>query len=109
MNMVKILFASDLHSDLGKYQAIVNHANAQSIDAVLFGGDFVDGGIPKKVGKETRLIPAHGYFLDRVLESMFTEEELKSVEGVPEEEKKQIFNKMIDGKKEQISQYFRYC
>lgn len=40
--MVKILHATDVHTDLKKYEAIVNHANNSKVDAVLITGDLTD-------------------------------------------------------------------
>lgn len=40
--MVKILHATDVHTDLKKYEAIVNHANSSDVDAVLITGDLTD-------------------------------------------------------------------
>lgn len=40
--MVKILHATDVHTDLKKYEAIVNHANNSKVDAVIISGDLTD-------------------------------------------------------------------
>ena len=40
--MVKILHATDVHTDLKKYEAIVNQANNSEVDAVLITGDLTD-------------------------------------------------------------------
>ena len=40
--MVKILHATDVHTDLKKYEAIVNQANNSEVDAVIISGDLTD-------------------------------------------------------------------
>jgi Icc-related predicted phosphoesterase len=39
---MKLLHATDIHTEITKYEAIVNHANSSDVDAVLVTGDFVD-------------------------------------------------------------------
>ncbi len=39
---MKLLHATDVHTDLRKYEAIVNHANSSNVDAVLITGDLSD-------------------------------------------------------------------
>ena len=40
--MVKILHATDVHTDLKKYEKLVNYANSSDVDAFLITGDLTD-------------------------------------------------------------------
>ena len=39
---MRLLHATDVHTDLRKYEAIVKHANSNPVDAVLITGDLTD-------------------------------------------------------------------
>ena len=40
--MVKILHATDVHTDLKKYEKLVNYANSSDVDAFLITGDLLN-------------------------------------------------------------------
>ena len=106
--MVRVLFASDLQGDFGKYQAIVNHGNAHGIDALFLGGDFVDGAIPGNGGKQ-KLDSAHARFINDAVTSVLTEEEIKNLQGLNPEELQKTLQELIKDKKEPIAKQFYDC
>ena len=103
---MRAIFASDLHSDFGKYQALVNHSNANGIDAMFLGGDFVDGNVSVNPGGKTGAVPAHDLFLNKSLKEVLTDDEKKSLEGANQEQEKEILSGVIEGRKEQIVKSF---
>ena len=104
--MVRAIFASDMHSDFGKYQALVNHSNANDIGVMLFGGNFVDGGVPIEQGGKTRAVPAHQLFLDRSLQDVLTGDEKKSLKGASKEQAQEILGKVVESRREQVAKGF---
>jgi len=85
--MTRFLFASDLHGDLGKYRALVNHCNSQEIDALLIGGDLVDGDV--NVEGQEKKVSQHAAFINESLEEVLSEEEREVMGKVQNEEQRQ--------------------